>query len=48
LRKLLRKAARSLAQAGGADSRDLEDEPEEVVEALADPLPALTVVTEPA
>lgn len=46
LRKLLRKAARSLAQAGGADPRDLDDEPEEPGD--ADPLPVLSVVSEPA
>ena len=46
LRKLLRKAARSLARAGGADVRDLEDE--EAAEPEADPLPPLSVVSEPA
>jgi len=47
LRKLLRKGARNLAEAGGGDSRDLDDEPEEPGEP-ADPLLALSVVSEPA
>jgi DNA-binding MarR family transcriptional regulator len=47
LRKLLRKAARSLAQASGADPRDLDDDPDDAGDG-ADPLPSLRVIAEPA
>jgi DNA-binding MarR family transcriptional regulator len=48
LRKLLRKAAGSLAEAAGADLHDLKDEPDEPGEGPGDPSPVMAVVNVPA